>query len=59
VRGGTKGSTGGPGGGQLPNTSMPGGNQLPIGLLALAVIGSLGVIGGWNVAAVRVRSRRR
>jgi hypothetical protein len=59
VRGGTKGSTGGPGGGQLPNTSMPGGDQLPIALLALAVIGSLGVIGGWNVAAVRVRSRRR
>ncbi len=59
TRGGTKGSTGGPGGGQLPNTSMPDGNQLPIGLLALAVIGSLGVIGGWNVAGVRVRSRRR
>jgi hypothetical protein len=59
TRGGTKGSTGGPGGGQLPNTSMPDGNQLPIGLLALAVIGSLGVIGGWNAAAVRVRSRRR
>jgi hypothetical protein len=59
TRGGTKGSTGGPGG-NLPNTAAtadPAPGQLPMGLLVLAVLGSLGLIGRLNLAAARSRRR--
>jgi hypothetical protein len=56
--GGTLSGGGGPGG-NLPNTAVTvvPAQKLPIGLLALALIGSLGLIGRLNLAAVRNRRR--
>jgi hypothetical protein len=50
---GTKAGQGGPG--TLPNTATSGGGQIPVGLISLALISCLAVLGGFNMAVVRNR----